>query len=72
MESINEKARSKKQLRLIYTKRKTFKTLKNTPNDWKWIWDKEWTNVNVKKLPEKVKESIITKFDDFVNEKYKN
>ena len=61
-------ANSKRQLRLIYSKRNKYKTEKNTPKNWKWVWDKEWTDVNYKKLPEKVKEHIITKFNDFLNE----
>ena len=61
-------ANSKRQLRLIYSKRNKYKTEKNTPKNWKWVWDKEWTDVNYKKLPEKVKEHIITKFNRFLNE----
>ena len=64
-------ANSKRQLRLIYSKRNKYKTEKNTPKNWKWVWDKEWTDVNYKKLPEKVKEHIITKFNDFLNESKK-
>ena len=65
-------ASSKRQLRLIYAKRKHYKTMKNTPKNWKWIWEEGWTKVDVKKLPQKVEESFITKFDDFVNEGVKD
>ena len=61
-------AKSKRQLRLIYANRKHYKTMKNTPKKWKWIWEEGWTNVNYKKLPQKVEEHMIVKFDDFINE----
>ena len=62
-------ARSKNQFRLIQAKRSQYKSEANTPDEWKWVWEEKWTDVNFKKLPKKVKENIITKFEDFVNEK---
>lgn len=61
-------ARSKRQLGLIYSKRNKYGSRKNTPKKWKWVWGKEWTDVDYKKLPEKTSEHIITKFDYFLNE----
>lgn len=63
-------ARSKSQLGFIYSKRNKYGSKKNTPKKWKWVWGKEWTDVDYKKLPEKTSEHIITKFDHFLNENY--
>jgi len=65
-------AKSKSQLGFIYSKRNKYGSRKDTPKRWKWVWGKEWTDVNYKKLPEKVSEHIITKFDDFINENIKD
>jgi len=56
-------AKSQAQRGLIFGKRNQYKTKKNTPKKWKWIWDEDYENKG--KLPEKVKESFITKFKIF-------
>ena len=62
---------SQSQRRLIFGKRNQYKSEKNTPKNWKWIWSEDYENKG--KLPEKVKkESLICKFNTFVNEKYDN
>lgn len=62
-------ATSQAQRGLIFGKRSQYKTKKDTPKKWKWIWDEEWENKG--KLPEKVEERRIYDFDTFVNEKLK-
>jgi len=59
-------AKSQAQRGLIFGKRNQYKTKKNTPKKWKWIWDEDYENKG--KLPEKVKESRIYNFETFVNE----
>jgi len=59
-------ATSQAQRGLIFSKRNQYKTKKNTPKKWKWIWDDEWENKG--KLP-KYKKSRIYDFKTF-NEKF--
>lgn len=61
-------AKSQAQRGLIFGKRNKYKTKKNTPPKWKWIWDDEWENKG--KLPERVEENRrIYDFETF-NEKF--
>lgn len=58
---------SQSQRGLIFSKRNKYKSEENTPKKWRWIWDSEWENKG--ELPETVKkESLITKFQKFINE----
>ena len=59
-------AKSQSQRGLIFGKRNQYKTKKNTPKKWKFIWDKDYENKG--KLPDKVKESRIYDFETFVKE----
>jgi len=54
-------AKSKSQLRLIYARRNQYKSKAKTPKKWKWIWEKEWGELE-KGAPEKVEESIFEKY----------
>jgi len=47
-------AKSKQQLKLIYVKRGQYQGIEITPDDWKWIWDKEWDDIDYTKLPDKI------------------
>jgi hypothetical protein len=61
-------AESQSQLKLIYAKRGIYKTKENTPEKWKWVWDKEWTNVKMRKLPKKVKkEDFSSSLDNYID-----
>ncbi len=48
-----EKAKSKSQFRYIQTMRSKYKSKDKAPEDIKWVFDKEWTDVDYDKLPEK-------------------
>lgn len=37
-------SKSKQQYKFILTKRNQYKTKKDTPDKWKWIWDSEWVD----------------------------
>lgn len=50
-------ARSEKQRRFIFAKRRQYGKKKDTPKRWKWVWGEEWT---------KLKESRILDFDCFI------
>ena len=52
-------AKSQQQLKLIYATRAKYGNKSKTPQTWKWVWDKEWTeDVKMKELPKKKNESI--------------
>jgi len=53
-------AKSEKQLRLIWVIRRKYKTKSKTPKKWKWVWGEEWTHLE--------KESVILRFEEFINE----
>lgn len=38
-------SKSNLQRKFIFYKRDKYKTKKNTPEKWKWIWDEEWETV---------------------------
>jgi len=53
-------SQSKNQWKFIYAKRGEYKTKKDTPDKWLWIWDSKWfNNVDYSSLPNK-KESILS------------
>jgi hypothetical protein len=59
-------AKSQAQRGLIFGKRKQYKTKKNTPKKWKWIWDKDYENKG--KLPERIEErKRLHTFESFIN-----
>ena len=39
-------SRTNKQRRFIFAKRGKYKSSKNTPDNWKWIWNDDWTHVS--------------------------
>lgn len=55
---------SQSQRGLIFARRNKYGSKENTPKKWEWIWDEKWENKG--KLPEKVKESKIYNFKDFL------
>lgn len=67
MRQINEKAKSKQQMKFIYAMRNKFKSAKKAPKKMKWVFDEEWTKgVKFKKLPSKVSESGVLNFETWV------
>lgn len=49
-------AKSQQQAKLIFAKRGQYGTKANAPEEWKWVFDKEWTDdLEMKKLPKKLK-----------------
>jgi hypothetical protein len=42
-------ADSRKQQQMIYAKRGQYKSKENTPEDWKWIWNDDWSKVKEEK-----------------------
>lgn len=59
-------ARSRKQLKYIWTMRKKYKTKKNAPKSMKWVFNKEWTeDIKPSTLPVRVKD-----FKSYVSENY--
>jgi len=60
-------AKSKVQQRLIFSKRSQYKTKKDTPEKWKWIWDKGWEKVS-NDVPNKVKNEIKEMIKKVINE----
>lgn len=56
-------AKSKQQFKMIVSRRSKYKTKKNTPAKWKWIWEKGWIDdVDYDSLPDTIEES----FKEFV------
>lgn len=62
-------ATSRKQFKLIQARRTRYKTKKDTPKKWKWIWDKEWTDVDYESLPD---EAVTESFKEFMGDKPKD
>ena len=46
-------AKSQLQRKLIFAKRGQYKTEKNTPKQWRWVWESGWENKG--KLPIRIK-----------------
>ena len=53
-------SRSEAQRKMIFAKRSKYKTKENTPDKYKFIWDKGYENKG--ELPEKVEESLFRKY----------
>lgn len=61
-------SKSKQQFKFIWALRNKYGTRKKAPKKMKWIFDEKWTkNVNYKDLPDKIKESKILNFRQFVD-----
>lgn len=58
-------AKSKNQLKMIYAKRSQYGNKDKTPEKWKWIWEKDWTDVKMKNLPQKAEHK---KNNNYINE----
>ena len=59
-------AKSQQQMKFIYSMRNKYKTKSKAPKDMKWVFDEEWTSdIKMKNLPKKVKESYIMDFTTF-------
>lgn len=52
-------AKSQQQLKFIYAIRNKYKTKKEAPKKFKWVFDEEWTDVKMKELP-KVTEGMFS------------
>ena len=63
-------AKSKQQFRYIWAMRNKYKSKKKAPKGMKWVFDKEWTDVQFKDLPKKIKERHVASYVDFLNEAY--
>jgi hypothetical protein len=37
--------KSREQQKMIYAKRSQYGSKENTPSDWKWIWEHDWSKV---------------------------
>jgi hypothetical protein len=60
-------SRSKQQFKFIWAMRRKWGSKKKAPKNMKWVFDEEWTkDVHFKKLPNKIKESQIFNFEDFL------
>jgi hypothetical protein len=65
-------AKSRQQLKLIYSIRDKYKSETKTPKKWKWVWEEKWTDVDYKKLPQKVEETNGISLDQDTRENYIN
>lgn len=63
-------AKSKQQFKYIYAMRRKYGSKKKAPKRMKWVFDKEWTDVSFKDLPNKIGESNIYGYSDFLSEVY--
>lgn len=66
-------AKSKQQFKYIYAMRRKYGSEKNAPDNMKWVFGKEWTDVDFKRLPRykrnrKIKESKILGYAEFIEE----
>lgn len=43
-------SKSRKQQKFIFAKRAQYKTKKDTPEKWKWVWEKDWEKIEEKLL----------------------
>jgi len=60
-------SRSKQQYKFIWAMRRKWGSKKKAPKNMKWVFDEEWTkDVSFKKLPNKIKESQILNFKEFL------
>jgi hypothetical protein len=64
-------AKSKNQFKYIWAMRRKYKSKKKAPKSMKWVFDKEWTDVDYKNLPGKLKERHLHSYIDFINEHYR-
>ena len=60
-------AKSEKQRAMIFARRDRYKTEKNTPKKWKWIWDEGWENKG--KLPESTSKIVCESLTEFIRKK---
>jgi len=63
-------AKSKNQFKYIWAMRRKYKSKKKAPKSMKWVFGKEWTDVDYKNLPENMKTRYIHSFVDFINESF--
>ena len=61
-------AKSKAQLKYIFTLRGKYETEENTPEEDKWIWDSKWEDVKWEDLPDKVEETVFESFSSYILE----
>ncbi len=59
-------ARTKQQFKYIWAMRRKYKSKKKAPKRMKWVFDREWTDVDFKSLPERANEGVIMRFHDWV------
>jgi hypothetical protein len=64
-------AKSKNQFKYIWAMRRKYKSKKKAPKSMKWVFNDEWTDVEYKDLPKKVKERYVHSYIDFLNEHYR-
>lgn len=62
-------AKTKRQFKYIHAMRRKYKSKKKAPKNMKWVFSKEWTDVDYKSLPESLKMRHIHSFIEFINEK---
>lgn len=65
-------AKSKNQFKYIWAMRRKYKSKKKAPKSMKWVFNDEWTDVEYKDLPKKVKERHVHSYIDFLNEHYRS
>ena len=63
-------AKSQQQSKFIWTMRNKYGSKKKAPKNMKWVFDKEWTDVPYKSLPESFVNKYINNYFDFINENY--
>ena len=58
-------AKSKDQLKLIYSIRNKYKSKSRTPKKWDWVWDGEWSHTenHIERFSEYVFESVSPKIE---------
>ena len=64
-------AKTKRQFKYIRAMRNKYKSEKKAPENMKWVFGKEWTDVSYKNLPESFGNKHINNYIDFINENYK-
>lgn len=57
--------KSKKQFKLVQLLRNKYGSKKNAPKKYHWAFEKGWTDVDYQKLPQKVSETKVMKFDEW-------
>lgn len=63
-------AKTKPQFKYIWAMRRKYKSKKKAPKNMKWVFDKKWTDVPYKSLPESFGNKYINNYIDFINENY--